>query len=171
MTTIGRVRIVNEVGEQAVKLRPVHESDMDALFRQSSDPESVRMAAFTAEDPDDRQRFDAHMVRVMESPETTLLAVTCEGELVGSIGSFVVEGQTEVTFWIDRAVWGRGIASRALSLFLEAVRVRSLYARAASDNAGSLRVLEKAGFRIVGTEVSFAPARQVEIEETILRLD
>ena len=161
---------MNEIGEQAVILRPVHESDLDALFRLMSDPESVRMAAFTPEDPDDRQRFDAHMVRVMESPETTPRAITWEGELVGSIGSFVVEGQTEVTYWIDRAVWGRGIASRALSLFLEVVRIRPLYARAASDNAGSLRVLEKSGFRIIDTEVSLAPARGAEIEETILQL-
>jgi RimJ/RimL family protein N-acetyltransferase len=165
-----RVRIVNEIGEQTVKLRPVHESDLDAPFRQMSDPESVRMAAFTPEDPDDRQRFDAHMVRVMESPENTLRAITWEGDLVGSIGSFVVEGQTEVTYWIDRAVWGRGIASQALALFLEEVGIRPLYARAASDNAGSLRVLEKTGFRVIDTEVSFAPARGGEIEETILQL-
>jgi RimJ/RimL family protein N-acetyltransferase len=170
ITTSSRVRIVNEIGEQTVILRPVHESDLDALFRQWSDPESVRMAAFTSEDPDDRQRFDAHMARVMESPENTLRAITWEGELVGSISSFVVEGQTEVTYWIDRAAWGRGIASRALSLFLEVVRIRPLYARAASDNAGSLRVLEKTGFRIIDTEVSFAPARGAEIEETILQL-
>jgi RimJ/RimL family protein N-acetyltransferase len=161
---------VSDIGEQAVTLRPVHESDLDALFHQMSDPESVRMAAFTSEDPDDRQRFDAHMVRVMGSPENTLRAVTWNGDLVGSIGSFVVEGQTEITYWIDRAAWGRGIASQALALFLEVVRIRPLYARSASDNAGSLRVLEKTGFRIIDTEVSFAPARRAEIEETILRL-
>jgi RimJ/RimL family protein N-acetyltransferase len=55
-------------------------------------------------------------------------------------------------------------------VFLEVVRVRPIYARAASDNAGSLRVLEKTGFPIIGTEVSFAPARGAEIEETILQL-
>jgi RimJ/RimL family protein N-acetyltransferase len=41
----------------------------------------------------------------------------------------------------------------------------------ASDNAASMRVLRKSGFTIIGTETSFAPARQCEIEETILRLD
>ena len=49
--------------------------------------------------------------------------------------------------------------------------VRPLHARAASDNAASLRVLAKAGFVPVGREVSFAPARGAEIEETILRKD
>jgi len=162
---------VNDGEKQAVTLRPVQASDLDALFRQMGDPESVRMAAFTPEDPDDRQWFDAHMARVMASPEITHRAITWRGDLVGSIASFVVEGQTEVTYWIDRAAWGRGIASQALALLLEEVRIRPLHARAASDNAGSLRVLEKAGFRVIGTEVSFAPARGAEIEETILRLD
>jgi RimJ/RimL family protein N-acetyltransferase len=161
---------VNAVDEPTVALRPVRGSDLDALFRQMCDPESVRMAAFTPEDPDDRQRFDAHMVQVLRSPENTLLAVTCGGDLVGSMGSYVVDGQTEITYWIDRAAWGRGIATRALALFVEMVRTRPLYARAASDNAGSLRVLAKTGFRIIGTEVSFARARGAEIEETILRL-
>ena len=64
---------------------------------------------------------------------------------------------------------GRGIASRALELLLDLVPARPLYARAASDNAASLRVLEKAGFQVIGTENSFAPARQATIEETILR--
>jgi RimJ/RimL family protein N-acetyltransferase len=49
--------------------------------------------------------------------------------------------------------------------------LEELYARAASDNVGSLRVLEKAGFRRVGVNRDFAPRRGEEIEETILRLD
>ncbi len=167
---LGRVDVVDDVGEQSVTLRPLRESDVDTLFRHMSDPESVRMAAFTAEDPNDRQRFDAHMSRVMTSPESTNRAIVCQGDVVGSIASFVVDGQTEVTYWVDRARWGRGIASQALILFLEVVQTRPLYARAASDNAGSLRVLEKAGFRIIDTEVSFAPGRGAQIEETILRL-
>jgi RimJ/RimL family protein N-acetyltransferase len=155
----------------AIKLRPVEDSDLDVLFDQMRDPESVRMAAFTADDPGDREAFDAHMAKVRASPEITSRAITSEGELVGSIASFVVDGQTEVTYWIDRAAWGRGIASRALELLIDLVPGRPLYARAASDNGRSLRVLQKAGFRPVGTECSFAPGRGADIEETILRRD
>jgi RimJ/RimL family protein N-acetyltransferase len=46
-----------------------------------------------------------------------------------------------------------------------------LYARAASDNAGSLRVLQKCGFTAVGTEKSFAAGRNEDSEETIFGLD
>ena len=153
-----------------VALRPVEDSDLDALFDQMRDPESVQMAAFTARDPNDREAFDTHMSKVRTSPDTTLRAVTRDGDLVGSIGSFVIDGDTEITYWIDRSVWGQGVASRALALFLDTVQVRPLYARAASDNVGSLRVLQKVGFTIIGTEISYALARNAEIEETVLRL-
>ena len=154
-----------------VALRPVEDGDLDSLFEQMRDPEGVRMAAFTPEDPDDRNAFDAHMARVISSPDITMRAVTCDGRLAGSIAAFPAEGQTEVTYWIDRAAWGKGIATRALALLLDLVTTRPLHARAASDNAGSLRVLQKCGFQPVGTETSFAAARNDAIEETILRLD
>ncbi len=63
-----------------------------------------------------------------------------------------------------------GIASQALHLILDTVRVRPRYTRAASDNAASLRVLAKAGFTVIGREISYATARNSGIEETILRL-
>jgi RimJ/RimL family protein N-acetyltransferase len=153
-----------------IALRPVEDADLDALFDQMRDPEAVQMAAFTAENPDDRAAFDAHMAMVRNSPGT-MRAITCDGQLVGSIASFVSGDQTEVTYWISRPAWGRGIASQALALLLNLVPARPLHARAASDNIASLRVLQKAGFSIIGTENSYAPARNREIEETILRLD
>jgi len=153
-----------------VALRPIDDSDLDALFDQGRDPESVQVAAFTAKDPNDRKAFDTHMSKVRTSPDVTMRAVIRGGRLVGSIASFVMDGDTEVTYWIDRSVWGQGVASQALVLFLDTVTVRPLYARAASDNVGSLRLLQRAGFTIIGTEISYANARSTEIEETILRL-
>jgi RimJ/RimL family protein N-acetyltransferase len=154
-----------------VELRPVDDADLDALFDQMRDHQSVQMAAFTPKDPDNREAFDAHTARVRTAPDVTVRAVARDGHLVGSIASFVTDGQTEITYWIDRPVWGQGIASRALTLFLDVVRVRPLHARAVSDNAGSLTVLRKAGFKIIGTEISYANARRTEVEETVLRLD
>ena len=154
-----------------VTLRPIEDSDLDALFDQMRDPESVRLAAFTVKDPDDRETFDSRMATSRTAPDVTTRAVTRDGRLVGSISSFVVNGETEITYWIDRSVWGQGVAGQALALFLEIVRVRPIHARAASDNVGSLKVLQRAGFRVIGTATSYANARRSEIEETILRLD
>jgi RimJ/RimL family protein N-acetyltransferase len=153
-----------------VVLRPVRDEDLDAIFEQMRDPDSVRMAAFTHEDPDDRAAFDAHMARIRARPDVTLRAIVADGVLAGTISSFVLEGETEVTYWVDRRFWGQGVAGQALGQLLELVPVRPLRGRAASDNAASIRVLRRAGFEIVGTDIGFAHARGKEIEETVLRL-
>jgi RimJ/RimL family protein N-acetyltransferase len=41
----------------------------------------------------------------------------------------------------------------------------------ASGNIGSLRAAQKAGFKITGTEMSFARVRNSQIQQTILRKD
>ena len=153
-----------------IALREVEDADLDILFDQMRDPEAVHMAAFTAKDPNDRAAFDAHMERVRTERENLNRAVTLDEEFVGTVASFLIDGEREVTYWIGRRYWGQGIATRALELLLELDTVRPLRARAASDNPGSLRVLAKAGFVPVGTEVAFANARGGEVEETILRL-
>jgi RimJ/RimL family protein N-acetyltransferase len=163
--------MTGDVDMAVIALRPVEDGDLDALFEHMRDPEGVRMAAFTPEDPGDRNAFDAHMARVRSSPDIIMRAVICDRHLAGSIASFPAGSQTEVTYWIDRAAWGKGIATQALTLLLEMVTARPLHARAASDNAASLRVLQKCGFTAVGTEKSFAAGRNEDIEETILRLD
>jgi RimJ/RimL family protein N-acetyltransferase len=154
-----------------IALRAIEDGDLDALYEQQRDPVAVWMAAFTPENPDDRAAFEAHMARVRTAPDTTTRAVIREGTLVGTVASFVIDGQTEVTYWIERSAWGGGVASQALALLLELVSVRPIYARAASDNVASLRVLTRAGFVAIGTERSYANARAAEIEETILRKD
>lgn len=154
-----------------IALREVRDEDLDGIFEQMRDPAGVWMAAFTAEDPDDREFFDAQMARIRANPTVTLRAITRDGRLVGHVSSFDRDGELEVTYGVDRDAWGQGVASQALRLLLEEVTARPVNARAASDNLGSLRVLEKAGFRIIGTNRDFAEARKAEIEETILRLD
>ncbi|MEU4194186.1 GNAT family N-acetyltransferase [Kribbella sp. NPDC026611] len=154
-----------------VVLRELQDEDLDAVFEQMRDPEAVQMAAFTSRDPNDRSAFDAHMKRLRANPEIINRAILRDGVLVGTIGSWVMEGERELTYWIDRSVWGQGVASEALRQFLEVVPARPMYARAASDNRGSLRVLEKAGFRVTGTDMGYANARAGEIEETLLQLD
>jgi RimJ/RimL family protein N-acetyltransferase len=48
---------------------------------------------------------------------------------------------------------------------------RPIFATAATDNIGSIRVLEKRGFKIIGKNKDFANGRGVDTEEDVLRLD
>ncbi len=154
-----------------VTLRVTRAEDLDVLFRFEQDPSAVYMAAFTSTDPTDRALFDAHWHRLFADPEIDMRTVRADGEIVGSVGRWFEDGIAEITYWIDSTRWGQGIATRAMRLFLDAVHERPIRARAASDNGGSIAVLQKLGFRQVGTEVSFANARGTEIEERIYRLE
>ncbi|MFJ8159840.1 GNAT family N-acetyltransferase [Streptomyces sp. NPDC096136] len=154
-----------------VTLRTVQDGDLAVFYAQTNEPEAVRMAAFTAQDPADRARFDAHWARIRRDPEVVARTVVGgSGEVVGHVGVFGPPGEREVTFWIGRAYWGRGAATAALRALLAAVPDRPLHARAAADNGGSLRVLHACGFAVSRTERGFANARGEEIDELLLTL-
>ncbi|MGW3508822.1 GNAT family N-acetyltransferase [Streptomyces sp. NPDC000994] len=152
-----------------VVLREVHDSDLPVFFRQMNDPEALRMAAFTPKDPADHEAFEAHWRRLRAS-SVVLRTVLLDGDVVGSAAVYGEPGEREVTYWVDRAYWGRGVATAALRALLAEVPERPLYARAAADNAGSLRVLAKCGFRESARARGFAEARGEEIDEVVLSL-
>jgi len=154
-----------------VSLRPVEDRDLDSIYQQMTDLESVQMAAFTPEDQTDRRAVLNRIARLRADTSVSFRAIDVDGAAAGTIGSFRIDDQLEVTYWVDRTLWGKGVASAALQILLAETAERPVFARAASDNIGSLRVLEKAGFRRVGVDRGFAPGRGEEIEETILRLD
>ena len=135
-----------------VTLRATRAGDLDALFRFAHDPRAVQMAAFTPADPADRAAFDAHWQRLFADPGVDSRTVRADGEIVGSVARWYEDDTPEVTYWIDRAHWGEGIATRAVRLFLDALDERPVRARVASDNAGSIAVLERLGFRQVGAQ-------------------
>ena len=156
----------------SIFLRDVLMSDLPIFFEYQLDPVANHMAAFTAKDPADRDAFMAHWTRILGDETGTIQTILFNGQVVGSVLSYVDEdGHIEVSYWIGRLYWGKGIATRALIAFLDHQNVRPLYARAAKDNSGSLRVLEKCGFQRIGEDKGFSNARGEVVEEYILRLD
>ena len=152
-------------------LRPVVPEDLPILFEQQLDPDANYLAAFTAKDPHNREAFLAHWHRIRADETVLVRTIVVEGAVAGSVLSYEDDGHPEVSYWLGRAFWGRGYATRALTEFLAHVnRTRPIFARAATDNAASLRVLEKCGFGVVGTGRGFANARGAEVDEYLLRL-
>jgi len=159
------------VSEGEVVLRDVTENDLDILFEQQRDPAANRMAAFTAKDPADREAFAEHWARILGDDAIVKKTVVHERRVVGHVLSFERFGKPEVSYWIGRRYWGRGLATRALSGLLVDLKERPLYARVAKDNVASLRVLEKCGFTIFDEGRAFSNARGEDVEEFILVLD
>ncbi|GIJ79363.1 Protein N-acetyltransferase, RimJ/RimL family [Micromonospora phaseoli] len=153
-----------------LRLRPVTEDDLVEFFVHQLDPEANKMAAFGSEDPTDRRAFAARWVRILTGPENLARTVTVDGTVVGHVLAFPVGDRTEVSYWIDRARWGHGYATRALTALLREVSRRPLHARTATDNAASLAVLRRCGFVVRGTDRGYAPSRGHEIDEYVLEL-
>lgn len=154
-----------------ITLRSLEDADLDLLHAWESDPRAVAMAAFTRADPADRSSFDAHYARNRNDPDVTMRAVDDDRGLVGMIASFTVAGDRELTYWVDPARWGRGVASAALAAFVQVEPVRPLFARVAEHNVGSSTVLVRAGFVHVDSEVSPAAGVGREVVEHVYRLD
>jgi RimJ/RimL family protein N-acetyltransferase len=84
----------------------------------------------------------------------TNLAIDVDGEAAGGIGfvrgTDVERFGAEIGYWLGEAFWGRGIITEALELVtayaFEQFDLLRLYALPFADNAGSIRVLEKAGY-------------------------
>lgn len=154
-----------------VVLRDLAPGDLPALFQHQRDPVAARMAAFMPERYDDWEAYLARWTRIIGDGTNLTRAILADDMLAGSIVSFTIEGDREVSYGIERELWGRGIATEALTAFLHVERTRPLHARAAKDNAGSVKVLTRCGFVITAEERGFASMRGAEIDELVLRLD
>ena len=128
-----------------VRLRDIEPNDLPVFYEQQLDPDATHMAAFPARD---RASFDAHWERnILGNPAAITQTILVDGEVAGNIGSWPQGGIRLVGYWIGKEYWGKGIATRALSAFLHLVTERPLHAHVVKHNVGSIRVLEKCGFR------------------------
>ncbi len=121
------------------------------------------MAAFP---PRGREAFMAHWTKILSDERVITRTVTVDGRVAGNVVCFEESGRQEVGYWIGREYWGKGVATEALSAFLEQVKTRPLYAGVARHNVASIRVLEKCGFTISGDR----PSNGEEVEEYLLEL-
>ena len=128
----------------AVHLRSVEDQDLDVFFDHQRDPQSVEMAAFPARDKD---QFAAHWARLRADDTLVVRTIVADGLWRATSAAGRTDGQQLLGYWVGREWWGRGVATQALALLVDEVSIRPLYAHVAVHNVGSVRVLEKCGFR------------------------
>ncbi len=131
-----------------VRLREVLASDLSVFFTNQSDLDANRLVGLAARD---QEAFDAHWAKIMADPTNAILTITVGDRVAGYILSFERDAR-EVGYWLGREIWGRGVATTALSMFLERVKERPLHGVVAEHNLASIRVLEKCGF-VVSDEI------------------
>lgn len=106
----------------------------------------------------DGRDYISAMLSADES-EVFAFAVTLEDRAIGSIGVFrqgnIHRRTAELGYYLAEEYWGRGVMTAAVKQACRAVFANSdilrIYAEPFACNAGSCRVLEKAGFQYEGT--------------------
>jgi RimJ/RimL family protein N-acetyltransferase len=139
-------------------LREFRADDWVHTQRYESDPEVVRYQTFNIFTPEESRDY---IQRCMSDAQaltrrTYDLAITIQGDdiVVGRIGLHLSHpelGQATVWYLLRRDLWGQGYMTEALASMLDLafkeLKLRRVIADTDPANAGSIRVLEKVGFR------------------------
>jgi RimJ/RimL family protein N-acetyltransferase len=129
-------------------------TDADALVRHANNTNVARQLRDRFPHPYTRANAQAFLKAAVSASDASNLAIEVDGEAIGAvgyvIGTDVERYSAEIGYWLGESYWGRGIVTEALILVTEHVfasaNLLRLFALPFADNAGSIRVLEKAGY-------------------------
>ena len=95
-----------------ITLRDLRDDDLDDLFRWRAIRQPLAWRHSRVPIPRTGPRSTL-TTRVRSDPNSIDQAIEEDGVLAGMIASFTIEGDRELTYWIDPLRWGRGIATAA----------------------------------------------------------
>ena len=152
----------------SIKLRDLAETDISIFYEQQNDSDANRMAAFPVRSRDD---FFKHWTTKVLGNRASIAKAIIESDVVaGYVLSWNQDGKQLVGYWIGKEHWGKGLATTALSEFLHSLKIRPAYAFVAQHNIGSIRVLEKCGFKIAEHGKVFSEPHGHEVDEYLMVL-
>jgi ribosomal-protein-alanine N-acetyltransferase len=148
-----------------VLLRPLEESDADALFAAASNPNVTRFTLWEAHRSlDDTLTFLRTYVPEhyrQGVPDPMGIALEPYGPVVGCVGCHWASEKNrtmEFGYWIAEPYWGKGLVGEAARLLIDHVfqnyEVERVQAHCFAENTASYRVLEKLGLAAEGTHRS-----------------
>jgi [ribosomal protein S5]-alanine N-acetyltransferase len=128
--------------------------DADAVVRHANNINVARQLRDRFPHPYTRANAMAFLKAAVASSDMSNLAIEVNGQAAGAIGyvrgSDVERYSAEIGYWLGEDYWGRGITSEALVLVtghvFSVLNLLRLFALPFADNAGSIHVLEKAGY-------------------------
>lgn len=137
------------------------ESDIETLFEFQNDLSSAWKTGGRW-DPRDPQAFrEKQLENLAMKPELGAFFVVLEGDTtVGSVGYFTRGNGLELMYWLGPDYRGRGLGTSCVRSLLTLMAERftgEVCAKVVKGNLGSVRVLEKCGFRLAGEGSFYSP--------------
>jgi [ribosomal protein S5]-alanine N-acetyltransferase len=141
-------------------LRKLSMDDAPDLFAYAADPEVTRYLDWEPHSSiDDSRRFLEGVTEAYArgEPRSWAIVYRDEDRMIGT-GGFLfwdqVANRSEIGYATSRQYWGRGLMSEAVPEMLrfgfERMALNRIEARCNRSNTGSIRVLEKSGFKLEG---------------------
>jgi RimJ/RimL family protein N-acetyltransferase len=171
--------VLNQFDSRTARLvlRPPRLSDAERLFALFANWDVVRWLSappwpYTLEDA---REFIA--TRSRPDPDFITAAITLDDELIGAIDAIIKPAsaiQRErgycLGYWLGQPYWGHGYMSEAARGFIAHVFAMiaddTLYSGAFTDNAASLRIQDKLGFRRDGEAMFYTAPHGKELPTT-----
>lgn len=141
------------------KLREWRPEDAESAARYANNPRIAEKLRDVFPYPYTEKDARAYIESCREAEKRQLCrAIEIEGEAVGSIGVFpkddVYRKSAELGYWLGEPFWGCGVMTQAVTRICASAFDRfdlvRIFAEPYAYNAGSRRVLEKAGFQLEG---------------------
>ncbi len=157
-------------------LRPHRMSDADAIAQSLNDFQVSRMLARVPAPYDRQDATEWLSVAASDLNEGWAFAITAGDDVhIGCVSFERSRSGWEIGYWLNRFYWGRGYMSEAVhaatARFLMRMPGTDIRSGIFADNLASLRVQEKAGFRITGCSDLFCVARGAMVPHIETRLE
>lgn len=156
-----------------ISLREVVDEDLPIFFGYLQDPHAQSMAASTFEDYSDTQAFTSFWAKLRRHEGATVRTITigpAGTDVAGHISIAPNDGGLQVRYWVDRPLWGQGVATAALRQILDEVTDRPIFGQVSRTNEPGAAVLIRNGFQLSGEESGFDNAKGRMIDDLIYRL-
>ncbi|MCD8043670.1 MAG: GNAT family N-acetyltransferase [Tannerellaceae bacterium] len=128
--------------------------DAESLAKYANNPNIARFLTDGFPHPYTIEDAHAYIKIAMQQDPATLMAISLDGEAIGSIGlvpqTDVHAKNMEIGYFLAEPFWGQGIATSAIKQMVEyafqTFDITRIFARPFGHNTASQRVLQKAGF-------------------------
>ena len=162
-----RERLPHRIETRRLVLRAPIRGDVPALIMLADNP---NVAGMLRRLPSPYTRADAvAFVEIFaQRADERPYAIIKDNAFIGVVGfTFHADSAPELGYWLGEPHWGQGLMTEAVKGLLEAARATGAFpevqATARAENAASLRVLEKSGFRVVKTKAESRKKDAVKI--------